>query len=58
MSEASDSKWTRRGFLAAGVVTGVGALIVRPLRGGEPPVSSTPVASPRLITKAIPSSGE
>jgi aryl-alcohol dehydrogenase-like predicted oxidoreductase len=58
MTRASDPKLTRRGFLAAGVVTGVGALVSRPLRGGDPPSTSAPVASARLIAKAIPSSGE
>jgi diketogulonate reductase-like aldo/keto reductase len=64
------SSVTRRGFLAAGVATGVGALLSRPLRSadpppgtsapiqGGPPTTSTPTASARLIAKAIPSTGE
>lgn len=68
-------RWTscrsRRGFLAAGIATGVGALAGRALRaldpppGGHsaptssgPPQSSAPQSSPRLIAKAIPASGE
>lgn len=47
------SSLSRRGFLAAGVATGVGALMSRPLRGADPPA-----ASPPLISKVIPSSGE
>lgn len=43
------SSVTRRGFLAAGVATGVGALLSRPLRSAEPR---------DIITKAIPATGE
>lgn len=69
MTRRSHPSVSRRGFLAAGVATGIGALFGRPLRGadlppgasaptpGGPPVSSAPAASPRLIAKAIPSSG-
>jgi len=74
MSQRDDSGITRRGFLAAGVAGGVGALLTGTLRGGEPPVTSpaspsttptasapaasAPTASGRLIKKAIPASGE
>jgi diketogulonate reductase-like aldo/keto reductase len=64
MNRASNSSVTRRGFLAAGVATGVGALVCGPLRaadppaGGSQPATPTPTASPHLITRAIPSSGE
>jgi diketogulonate reductase-like aldo/keto reductase len=73
MTDASGSKWTRRGVLTAGALAGAGALLSRSLRsadppgsgpsGGGPPSASTPgqsppIASPRLIAKAIPSTGE
>jgi aryl-alcohol dehydrogenase-like predicted oxidoreductase len=62
MTRPSYSRVSRRGFLAAGVATGVGALLSRPLESADPPpaalTATTPTASPRLITKAIPSSGE
>lgn len=71
MKDRSEEPLTRRGFLAAGVAGGVGALLTRSLRAAEPPPAtraapvssgppsvSTPSASPRLIAKAIPASGE
>ncbi|HUO19625.1 MAG TPA: aldo/keto reductase [Steroidobacteraceae bacterium] len=70
MKDRSQAPLTRRGFLAAGVTGGVGALLSRSLRAAEPPPGthapvssgppsvSTPAASPRLIAKAIPASGE
>lgn len=70
MTRTSRSNVSRRGFLAAGVATGVGALFSRPLQGADPPpgnnappgagqpTTSAPTASPRLIAKAIPSTGE
>jgi diketogulonate reductase-like aldo/keto reductase len=76
MARQSDSSVSRRGFLATGVATGVGALLSRPLHSGDPPAgtsppagtgapssngpptTSAPTASPRLIAKAIPSTGE
>jgi diketogulonate reductase-like aldo/keto reductase len=70
MTRAPYSSVTRRGFLAASVATGVGALCSRPLKGSDPPpggsaatgsgppAASTPSASPRLIAKAIPATGE
>ncbi|HEV2284963.1 MAG TPA: aldo/keto reductase [Steroidobacteraceae bacterium] len=70
MKDRTQSPLTRRGFLAAGVAGGVGALLTRSLRAADPPPGttapvsggapavSTPTASPRLIAKAIPVSGE
>jgi len=70
MSRRSHSRASRRGFLAAGVAAGVGALFSRPLRSADPPAgnsappgggqptTSAPTASPRLIAKAIPSTAE
>ncbi|HXZ61068.1 MAG TPA: aldo/keto reductase [Steroidobacteraceae bacterium] len=71
MTRPRSSSVSRRGFLAAGLVAGAGALLSRPLRSADPPPggnsapinngppqSSAPTASPRLITKAIPSSGQ
>ena len=70
MTRRWHSSVSRRGFLAAGVATGVGALFGRPIEGADPPAGSgtppatsqpaisAPTASPRLIAKAIPSSGE
>jgi diketogulonate reductase-like aldo/keto reductase len=65
MTGPSHPSLTRRGFLAAGVAAGVGALMSRPLRSADPPAPtsgppevSAPIATPRLITKAIPASGE
>jgi diketogulonate reductase-like aldo/keto reductase len=55
MTRPSHSRLTRRGFLAAGVATGVGALLSRPVKSSDPPA---PTASPPLIAKAIPASGE
>jgi diketogulonate reductase-like aldo/keto reductase len=65
MTRPSHSSVTRRGFLAAGVATGVGALFSRPVKSGDPPAggsgpptTSTPTASARIIAKAIPATGE
>ena len=70
MKDRSDSQLTRRTVLAAGVAGGMTALLGRPLRAADPPPAaptapvsspaavSAPAASPRLIAKAIPSSGE
>jgi diketogulonate reductase-like aldo/keto reductase len=69
MTRPSHSGVTRRGFLAAGAATGIGALLSRPLEGADspagagtpasgPPTTSTPSTSPRLIAKAIPATGE
>ncbi|HXY96111.1 MAG TPA: aldo/keto reductase [Steroidobacteraceae bacterium] len=70
MARAADWSVTRRGFLAAGVATGVGVLCSGPLRSadpptgstaptpGGPPITSAPTASQRLIAKAIPSSAQ
>ena len=69
MKDRSDSHLTRRGFLAAGVTGAVGALLGRPLPAADPapapgtpassgpPTVTAPTSSPRLIAKAIPSSG-
>ena len=54
MTHPSHSRLTRRGFLAAGVATGIGTLVSRPLMCADPPATD----SSRLITRAIPSSGE
>lgn len=51
MTGPSQPRLTRRGFLAAGVATGVGTLC-------SPPTSSAAASAPRLIVKAIPSTGE
>ncbi len=70
MTRASHSSVTRRGFLAAGVATGVGALFSRPAKSGDPPTGGSaptgsgpptigaPTVSPRIIAKAIPDTGE
>ncbi|MGP8033701.1 MAG: aldo/keto reductase [Steroidobacteraceae bacterium] len=69
MTRRDDSSITRRGFLAAGVAGGVGALLTGTVRGSEPPTTSPPgpssapsVSAPtseaRLIKKAIPVSGQ
>jgi len=71
MTRRSHSSVSRRGFLAAGVATGVGALFSRPLKSADPPAGGTsaptpggpptisaPTSLPRLIAKAIPSSAE
>lgn len=70
MSGPMQSRVTRRGFLAAGVVTGVGAFVGGPLASAAPPAGSgAPSGSPepsataaraalRLIVKAIPATGE
>jgi len=70
MTRRSYSSVSRRGFLAAGVATGVSACFGRPLpgaerqagngapAGGSQPATSAPSAAPRLIAKAIPASGE
>jgi aryl-alcohol dehydrogenase-like predicted oxidoreductase len=51
MKDRSDSRFTRREFLAAGVAGGATALLGRPLRAADPPPG-------QLITRAIPDSGE
>jgi len=48
MTRQGHSRMSRRGFLAAGVATGVGAFVGRPLVSAEP----------HPIARAIPSSGE
>jgi aryl-alcohol dehydrogenase-like predicted oxidoreductase len=72
MTKPQDSSVTRRRFLAAGAAGGIGALLSRPGHGDQalqpthtPPAGSAsapsvsaPVSTPRLITKAIPVSGE
>jgi diketogulonate reductase-like aldo/keto reductase len=69
MSRRDDSSLTRRGFIAAGVASGVGALLTGTVRAGEPPVTSppgpssapsasTPTSAAPLIKKAIPVSGQ
>ena len=68
MTGRSRSSVTRRGLLAAGFATGIGALFARPLEGADspagtptpssgPPTTGTPSTSPRLIAKAIPATG-
>lgn len=69
MIRPSHSRVTRRGFLAAGVASGIGALLSRPSRADPPPAvsppgasgpptTSAPAAAARLIAKAIPATGE
>ena len=62
MTRPANSSLSRRGFLAGGVAAGVGALLSPPLRSAEPPSVpaqvSAPIASSRLISKAIPASGQ
>ena len=53
MAGPSQSRVTRRGFLATGVATGIGALFSR-----VPPTAAAAAGSTPLIVKAIPSSGE
>ena len=56
-SEPARSSLSRRDFLGAGVVAGVGTALAALLPAGRPAAAQAP-ASPLLITKPIPSSGE
>lgn len=71
MSRPSHPGVTRRGFLAAGVAAGAGALCSRASRSSDPPAGSSsppvpggpptvsaPTASAPLIAKAIPATGQ
>jgi aryl-alcohol dehydrogenase-like predicted oxidoreductase len=53
MRRSSAPNLSRREFIGAGVIAGVGALLTSALPAAEPPAASLP-----LITKPIPSSGE
>jgi aryl-alcohol dehydrogenase-like predicted oxidoreductase len=53
MSRGSSASISRRQFLEAGAIAGLGTLLVRPAGAAEPPASPLP-----LITRAIPVSGE
>jgi aryl-alcohol dehydrogenase-like predicted oxidoreductase len=53
MSDGTHASISRRQFLEAGAIAGLGTLLARPAAAADPPAASLP-----LITRPIPASGE